>query len=143
MFEYQEGFDFFKLRGPGRVTKVLVEPEKQAEFEEFLTAYNVEYKVDVEDYGIALEEERASIEKGREFKTGFSEGRADFTVYWRYREMEAFIDNLVTRYPQYIQKENLVLSPQGRNIFAVKLSMGSFGRNPIIAMESGMHAREW
>lgn len=144
MFEYEDGFDFFKLRAAGLTTKVLVSPEKQIKFEEFLSSNNVIYAVAVEDYGIALEEERASIEKAKEGKAGFSNGRADFQLFWTNDEMEAFVDNLVAAFPQFIQKEVLVISPEGRNVYAIKLSSGPvFGQKPIIAMESGMHAREW
>lgn len=142
-FENEEGFDFFKLRAAGLTTKVLVSPEKQTKFEEFLSTNGVLFAVAIEDYGIALEEERASITKGKGEKAGFSNGRADFTLFWRHHEMEAFVDNLVATFPQFIQKEVLMISPEGRNVYVVKLTNGVFGQKPTIAIESGMHSREW
>lgn len=107
-----------------------------------MSTNKVENLVESDDYGKLLDEERSSIEKRREEMTE-SDGRANFQVFWRYHEMEAYVDSLVARFPQFIQKEILTISPQGRNIYAVKLSTGVFGQKPIIAMESGMHAREW
>lgn len=142
-WEDVEGFDFFKLRAPGYTTKVLVAPHRQKEFEEYLATNQITNKVDIEDYGVSLDEERASIEKGRVEKAAFSEGRANFEVFWRYNEMEAYVDSMVSRFPQLISKEVLTVSPEGRNIYAIRISNGVFGQKPIIAMESGMHAREW
>lgn len=141
--------DFFRLRAPGMKTTVLVAPEKVAEFEEFLASAEIPSEVVFDDYEIPLEEERASIAKNRAMGhkamiNENSENRAwNFGVFWRYHEMEAYINDMATRFPQFFTRENLIMSPQGRSIYAVRISNGVFGQKPIIAMESGMHAREW
>jgi hypothetical protein len=123
---------------------ILVAPERVFEFESFLKRTQIPFEVLFDDYEIPLEEERVAIAKNRvEGIKGYSEGRANFQVYWRYPEMEAYIDDMAARFPQFLTKQNLAVSPGGRNIYAVKISSGVFGQKPIIAMESGMHAREW
>lgn len=143
-WESEKGFDFFRLRNPGMPSTVLVAPERIFDFESFLSQTQIPFEVLFDDYEKPLEEERAALAKNRmNGVKGYSEGRANFAVYWRYPEMEAYIDDMAARFPQFLTKETLIVSPQGRNIYAVKISSGVFGQKPIIAMESGMHAREW
>lgn len=141
-WESEKGFDFFRLRNPGMPSSILVAPERVFEFESFLSKNKILYEVIFDDYEIPLEEERSAIARNRATGIkGYSEGRANFAVYWRYPEMEAYIDDMAARFPQFLTKEILIRSPGNRNIYAVKISNGVFGQKPIIAMESGMHAR--
>lgn len=143
-WENEKGLDFFRLRNPGMPSTVLVAPERVFEFDSFLTRTQIPFEILFDDYEAPLEEERAAIAKNRAMGfRGYSDGRVNFGVYWRYTEMEAYIDDMVARFPQFITKEVLIRSPENRNIYAVKISNGVFGQKPIIAMESGMHAREW
>lgn len=143
-WEYVEGVDFFRLTAPKRSSKVLIAPEVQNDFEAFLSRNDIEYSVMIEDYEVDVEKERKSMEATRQFKTGFSvQGVADFSVYWTFAEMDSYLQSLAARYPNRITLENLIFSPEGRHIWAVKISSGVFGQKPIIGMETGMHAREW
>lgn len=96
----------------------------------------------MDDYEKALEEERANIAENHRNKTGYN-GRADFSVYWRYSEMERYATDLSVRFPSLVQLDTLGFSPGNRRIYGLRISNGVFGQKPIIAIESGMHAREW
>lgn len=127
----------------GRTSKVLVSPERQAEFENFLQSSQIDYSVDIEDYEEVLEEERSSIAEKRKTHRGFDGRIGDFSLYWTFEEMEAWCTNLANNYPHLVQLETLIFSPGGRRIFAMRVSTGVFGQKPIYAVEAGMHAREW
>jgi len=98
-----------------------------------------------EDYGIEIEKEREQMAETRKRKSAFTaEGQADFSVFWSFAEMQSYLLGLRDHFPNLIQVENLAYSPEGRPIYAVKVSSNPvFGQKPIIAMETGMHAREW
>jgi hypothetical protein len=144
-WEYEEGVDFFRLTAANRKSVVLIAPERQRDFEVFLSSNNIDNDVLSEDYEVELENERVSMTKNREIKQGFSasNGLADFSIYWTYDEMEAYCTFLASTYPQFVAMETLTFSPEGRRIYAMKVSSGVFGQKPIIGMETGMHAREW
>lgn len=96
----------------------------------------------MDDYEKALEEERASIAENHRDKVGYNGRSADFSIYWRYSEMESYVTDLAARFPNLVDFETLGFSPGNRRIYALKISTGVFGQKPIITIESGMHARE-
>lgn len=142
-WEHEPGFDFFRLLTAGRTSNVLVAPERQQEFEEFLKQNEIAYSIDIEDYEVDLENERKSIEERRKFSRGFDGRFGNFSVYWTFEEIEAWCTHIAATYPQFVQLETLIFSPENRRIFALKVSTGVFGQKPIYAVEAGMHAREW
>jgi hypothetical protein len=124
----------------------MVAPSKQEEFENFLSDSKTPFEVIINDLEVILEEERSNMtvnRNGRSRLTVVPGVTPNFKVYWSSNEMEEFCNYLAQTYPQLVEMEILTLSPQGRNIYAMKISSGDFGQKPIIAMESGMHAREW
>lgn len=98
-----------------------------------------------QDYEVELEKEREQMAETRKTKSAFKiDGQADFSVFWSFAEMQSYLLGLRDRFPNLIQVENLAFSPEGRPIYAIKVSSNPiFGQRPIIAMETGMHAREW
>lgn len=94
------------------------------------------------DYETALEKEREEIAESRKLKRGYDGRNADFTVYWTFREMEAYTFDVAQRFPHLTQVETLGFSPQNNRIYALRVSNGVFGQKPIIVLENGMHARE-
>lgn len=95
----------------------------------------------MEDYETALEKERTDIAESRKTKRGYDGRAADFTVYWTYQEMEAYVFDLAQRFPNFVQVETLAFSPGNKRIYALRVSSGVFGQKPIIVLENGMHAR--
>lgn len=112
-------------------------PERQQEFEQFLTQKNIQFSINIEDYEEVLENERKGIEENRKHSRGFDGRNGNFSLYWTFEEMEAWCTQLALRYPQFVQLETLTFSPEGRRIFAMKVSTGVFGQKPIYAVEAG------
>ncbi|CAG9799909.1 unnamed protein product [Chironomus riparius] len=144
-WEGAPGVDFFKRKSAGRASTVLIAPEQQQEFEAFLRLNNILHNVIYQDYEVELEKEREQMAETRKTKSAFKiDGQADFSVFWSFTEMQSYLLGLRDRFPNLIQVENLAFSPEGRPIYAIKVSSNPiFGQRPIIAMETGMHAREW
>lgn len=142
-WQYEDGVDFFRFARAGSASKVLISPARVQEFENFLNDEKISYKIVMEDYEKALEEERLSIAENHKNKRGFDGRTGDFSIYWTYAEMEAYSFSLANRFPQFVQIETLTFSPENRRIYALRISTGVFGQKPIITIESGMHAREW
>jgi Zinc carboxypeptidase/Carboxypeptidase activation peptide len=143
-WQYKEGVDFWRLYAVGHTSHVMIAPEKQKDFEMFLSSMNITNRVKIDNLESLLEEERQSMARNRRGKSTVLPGMVpDFSVYWSATEMQQYSEFLAERYPQFVTIETMVFSPQGRRIYALKVSSGTFGQKPIIAMESGMHAREW
>lgn len=143
-WQYEAGVDFWRLYQAGVTSKVMIAPDLQQEFESFLVKSQIPHAVAINDVEIILEEERRNITRNRRGKGSVLPGMVpDFTRYWSSMDMEAYCTFLAQTYPQFVEMEHLVFSPGNRRVYALKISSGVFGQKPIIAMESGMHAREW
>lgn len=122
----------------------MVAPKFQSNFESYLTSSNLTYQMVIDDVEVVLENERESIAQNRQLKPTALPGMVpDFSIYWSSDEMETYCTFLATTFPQFVEMETLGFSPGNRRIYAMKVSTGVFGQKPIIAMETGMHAREW
>lgn len=123
----------------------MIEPKKQNEFEDFLLVNQIPYEVVIEDMEEPILKERSELAKNRQKRaTSVPRSGADFSVYWSSAEMETYCTYLAQKYPSLVTMETLTASPGRRRIYVMKVSSGQvFGQKPIIAMEAGMHAREW
>lgn len=141
-WQYEEGVDFFRLTLAGFTSKVLIAPERVQDFENFLSETKINHKVIMDDYEEALEQERESIKENHKDKVAYDGRNGDFSIYWRYTEMETYSFDLAARFPSIVQIETVGFSAQNRRIYALRISNGVFGQKPIITIESGLHARE-
>lgn len=146
-WQYEVGVDFWSRAGAGRVSRVMVPPSLQVDFEKFLLENEIKSEVTVEDVGEIEKEFEA--DKIRRLKNKAAKSAIDpaaspnFDVYWTSDEIDQYSIRLAINYPQLVQREVIARSFDGRDIFALKISRGGFGRKPIIFMDGGMHAREW
>lgn len=129
------------------MSRVMIPPKLQATFESFLKVNGIPFEVHIEDVGIveaAFEDERVKRIAKKNAKSALSSvSRPDFSVYWTSAEMDLFSRNLASTYPHLVTREVITRTFEGRDVFALKISSGGFGRKPIIFMDGGMHAREW
>jgi hypothetical protein len=145
-WQEEEGVDFWRLYTAGRTSKVMIAPNRQADFEEFLKRNNIVNEIYIDDLSEPVEEERQRMARNRQGRASVhpTSSNPDFSVFWSSTEMEQFSTFLAATYPQFVTMETLGFSPSGgRRIYAMKFSTGTFGQKPIVAMECGMHAREW
>lgn len=144
--EHDEGIDFWRFYAPEVRSTIMVSPSKQEEFELFLKDSKTPYEVIINNLESVLEEERSNMTQNRNARSPIISGvkrTPNFKVYWSSKQMEDYCKFLSETYPELAEMETLAYSPGGRKIYAMKISSGTFGEKPIIAMESGMHAREW
>jgi hypothetical protein len=144
-WQYEEGVDFWRFYAPDRTSRVMIAPERQDEFEAFLLRSGIKNTVAISNMEDLIISERQNITSNRRGRSspvqpGFN---PDFGVYWTADEMETYSNYLAATYPSIVTIETLIFSPGGRRVYALRVSSGVFGQKPIIAMESGMHAREW
>ncbi|XP_073953155.1 carboxypeptidase B-like [Choristoneura fumiferana] len=128
-----EGIEILKRsRGLNRTTDVLVAPHKRRFLEQFVSKHGmpVQYKY---NYGRHFE----SVPK--------SSLRSGFNVYGfnSYDDITSRIHMLAAKMPQLISIQFVGHSYEKRKMNLVKISTNPSGRNPIIFIDAGIHAREW
>jgi murein tripeptide amidase MpaA len=139
--------DFWKAGAAGKLSRVVIPPHLQNSFENFMIVNEIDYKVHIEDVGEVekeFEADRVRRLKMKKLKSSVDPAAGpDFDVYWTTDEMDIFCRRLAINYPQFVTREVITRSFEGRDVYALKISSGGFGRKPIIFMDGGMHAREW
>nr|CAD7425781.1 unnamed protein product [Timema monikensis] len=117
-FHDLEGYDFWgsyhNVSTGIQELDLMVTPEQQEYFVKFLKEKNIEYSTLVED----LE----TVQK---------------------LQIRAYLLQLATNYPTLVTVENIGFTYEGRPIVIAKISSGGQGSRPVIAIEAGIHAREW
>jgi murein tripeptide amidase MpaA len=143
----EKGVDFWRAGAAGTMSRVMIPPKLQIDFENFLTKNNVEYKIHLEDVGEVekeFEADRVRRLKMKKLKSAVEPfATPDFSVYWTSEEIDIYCRRLAATYPHLVQRESIATTFEGRDVFALKISSGGFGRKPIFFMDGGMHAREW
>lgn len=143
----EEGVDFWKAGGAGYLSRVMIPPYLQDAFQSFLDTNEISYEVRIEDVGeVEKEFEADRVKRLKRAKTKSaidSFASPNFEVYWTSDEMDSFCRYLAATYPHLVTREVITRSFEGRDVFALKISSGGFGRKPIIFIDGGMHAREW
>jgi len=66
-----------------------------------------------------------------------------FDRYYRYDEINAYLQELAVNYPRLVTLESIGRSYQGRDMIVIKISSGGNGTRPVILVDGGIHAREW
>lgn len=135
--------DFWDGLVLSRDCRVMVPPYSQDQFEKLLTTKNIDFNVLTEDLEPVLEKERRTLKINNHRFSRSAE--VDFEHFWSFSEFESYANYLASEYPNLVKKEIIGKSAEGRNIFALKISKNEnfeeFGKNPVIFMESGIHAR--
>lgn len=125
----------------------MIPPNLQSAFENFLINNKIESKVHLEDVGEVEKEFEADRVKrlaAKKTKSAIDPFAApNFSVYWTNEEIDTYSRRLATMYPQLVQREVIARTFEGRDVFALKISRGGFGRKPALFIDGGMHSREW
>lgn len=143
----EEDVDFWRAGAVGTLSRVMVPPKLQSYFEDFLKSNKIAHEVYLEDCAdVEKVFEADRVQRLRRKKTRSvlqPSAVPNFTFYWDNEEISAYCNRLAATYPQLVQKEFLASTFEGRDVFAMKISSGTFGQKPIIFMDGGMHSREW
>ena len=121
----------------------MVSPEVEIKFENFLMKNKIQYEISVKDVESELLKDKVEILKGRaKAKAADDVFGFNFGLFWSLAEMEEYTIKLAAQYPSLIKRKLIGKSVENRDIFALEVSSGTeFGKNPIIYIDSGTHAR--
>ena len=141
-WEFQEGIDFWSKGGPGRPSKIMVSPEIEDSFMDFLVRNGIGYEMFLDDVESSLQRDRLARIKSRGKRKAMSaDNEPNFELFWNFEEMEAYTIQLAQQNPTLVTRDLIGKSIEGRDIFGMRISSGSeFGVKPIIFIDSGVHA---
>lgn len=78
------------------------------------------------------------------FSNVSSSAERDFAHYWKFEEIEEYIEFLSKTTKLFVKKILIGTSYEGRPIHALTISLDDIvGNLPILFIDSGIHAREW
>jgi len=138
-FRNRPGFDFWREpRRPGGILDVMVSPKKLPSFLAYLHVTRVSYEVINENVQTLIDAEIKNQETAHKTPRAIS-----FDQYYRYDEINAYLQELAVNYPQLVTLESIGKSYQGRDMVVIKISSGGGGTRPVILVDGGIHAREW
>lgn len=134
------GIDFWSYGGVKKSSRVMVSPQIQKDFEEFLNEHEINFTLEINDIDKVLLTEKTERNRGRAKRVNSSK----FELYWTLDEMEYAMHQLAKTYPNIFKLDVIGESIENRKIYAARISKGkNFGENPIIFVDAGTHAREW
>ena len=144
-WQFEAGIDFWTTGGAERTSRVMVSPQVENSFVDFLKSAKIEHKLAVNNVGMTLQADKAARLMMRSKRSVLSaDSEPNFELFWSFEEMEAFTIQLAQNYPNLVKRDIIGKSVEGRDIFGLRISSGSeFGKKPIIFIDSGIHAREW
>jgi murein tripeptide amidase MpaA len=138
--EEQLNLDFWEDPIVGKTSRIMVSPENQELFKDFLRFIDIENNIIIEDLEPILKKERDVIILHDTLKAS----GINFEHFWTFSEYEKYANDLAAKYPEIVKMESFGKSAEGQNIFALKISKNKeFGKNPVIYLEAQAHAREW
>lgn len=123
------------------MSRVMIPPELQEAFENFLAENQIDFEIRVEDVGDLEEEfeaDRVRRLKMKKTKSAFNSFTTpDFDVYWTSEEIDTYCIFLAETYPNLVTREVIARTFEGRDVSALKISSGVFGLKPLIFMDGG------
>uniref|UniRef100_A0A336MC79 Zinc carboxypeptidase A 1 n=1 Tax=Culicoides sonorensis TaxID=179676 RepID=A0A336MC79_CULSO len=136
------GIEFWKIdKFVGSAARVMVPPSQEIEFIDDLKKNRIKFKTFIEDLGETFNYEKDQI-RYYALNDVTSMG---FKRYYRYREINKYLEHLGKTYPNKVIVENVGKSSEGRDIKSVTIlpkTNSSNTRNTIF-IDAAIHAREW
>lgn len=144
-WQFEAGIDFWTTGGANRPSRVMVSPQVENSFIDFLNSAEIEHILSVKNVELTLQADKAARLMARSKRSVSSaDSEPNFELFWSFEEMEAFTIQLAQNYPNLVKRDVIGKSVEGRDIFGLRISSGAeFGKKPIIFIDSGIHAREW
>lgn len=144
-WEFQAGIDFWSSGGSSHPSKIMVSPEIEDQFINFLTLNDIEHELLIEDVESTLQRDKADRLNHRGKSQALQVGGPNFGLFWTYEEIKAYTIQLAQQYPALVERDVIGKSIEDRDIFGMRISkdLKAFGKNPIIFIDAGVHAREW
>ena len=125
-----------EYRGPGSTIQVMVNPKIKPLFEKLLHSAKMQYSITINDVG-------SFIKNQIELNYKNESDNFDYGKYHTLDEINHWMNDLETQYPKFVTVFNVSRSYQGRDIYAIKISIPNASNKPAIWLDGGIHAREW
>ncbi|XP_021183742.3 carboxypeptidase B [Helicoverpa armigera] len=124
-----------------RDAMVMVPPAKRDAFLKALDDEGVQHYVQMDDVAEALKKHDDEISAWKRARRT----RMIFQDYWRYDQIDAYLERIASQYPDLVTLVNAGKSYEGRDIKYLKISTTKFNdpSKPIYFMDAMIHAREW
>ncbi|XP_066998393.2 carboxypeptidase B [Anabrus simplex] len=138
-FSGRRGFDVWaKKRIPEPQWDVMVSPALQDELVPFLDKNNISHDVIFPDVGQLMKAEKES------HQTVTARSGSDlFKNYLDFDSIVKYLNSLAKKYKDLVTVDKIGQTTEGRDLKIIKISGGGGGKNPIILVDAGIHAREW
>jgi len=118
---------------PGRPVDILVPPHTRPMFHEFLTQYNLESRIYIENLQSIIDEQ--------ESKRANRPRQVEWTDYHTLDEIYDWLGELERNNPSIVKVVQGGTTYEKRNITGITITFNA--NNPGVYFESGIHAREW
>lgn len=126
-------------KGEGRPVDFLCPPEHVQKVEELIRQQNMSSEIIVHDMGEIIREQETP--RNRVLRQADSMNWDDFQ---RYAAIVAWMEELATANPGFVQLIDMGRSVEGRKILALKIGLSPLGaKTRAIWIDGGIHAREW
>ena len=99
-WEFQTGIDFWSYGHANEVFRIMVSPEIELNFLNFLNKNEVDYKIGIENVETSLKSDKITKRSLR-----LANALPNFNYYWSYPEMEEIFNRLATNYPNLVKLE--------------------------------------
>lgn len=122
----------------GDSSNVMVPPDYQDNFEQFLQKFNLTYSVAVDNVATLVQKERFL-----QSVSGTFSRRTKFNRYYRYGEIIDYLNNLAKNNPKLVTVKTIGKSFEGRDIKSITISDRQRPNltKKTILIDGGIHAR--
>nr|XP_053647888.1 carboxypeptidase B [Cherax quadricarinatus] len=137
--QLQNYFDFWtEPRAIGSPVDIMTTAFQLPLLKHTLTHVGLEFRTMISNVGELVAQQKAAREGAR----ASGPLSLDWTSYYDYEEIMAWLDTLATEYPELCTVEEVGNSYEDRVMKLLKLGKGGADK-PIIFIDGGIHAREW
>jgi Zinc carboxypeptidase/Carboxypeptidase activation peptide len=134
-----EGVDFWDGFHRQTAMRIMIQPDLQSTFEKELSQWEVSSSVLIENVEQSFRQER----RANFLNLRAASNTSDFNRFWTLGEIYAYAEDLARRF-SYVNTVNLTKTSEGRVLKAVTIAAnGTVGKNPVVLIDAGIHAREW
>jgi len=129
-------------RKVGKTVHMRVKPEQRELVHAYLKEHGMEHSIYVENVRTVVEQEAKELADRVPFNAGDHPSKITVDQYHNWDDIAAYMNSLVSTYPNLVSMVNIGRSYENRPLAAVKI--GNPGTNkPAAWIDGGIHAREW
>ncbi|XP_059476371.1 carboxypeptidase B1-like isoform X2 [Neocloeon triangulifer] len=139
--EHDPRFDFWSRPRLGNDNLVMVSGDELSDLTKKLIKLDIEFSIFIDDVGPTVSKEIKEHEFLKSITRETNSRNITFERFMEFAEIQAYIDEMHSAYPNLTAVVDLETTFQGRQIRALHLSNGPGKR--MVMMDCALHAREW